>query len=195
MAQKLFDKASLVMIPSQYKEGKIYNIKPEDQSSSFEFERGSAATRVNEGGGGIGDLFASEKKKGKLMSDDELNMYDNLIGENEDNESSDDDIVINMSGEKIPIKASNKSNKLYTKNDFKPVSTTLGAQFAGIHSTKGGVSNPVKVIKSKDLMDSVMSQSPVVSNFIDKQLSRRVSFDFEKMSKYSGVLDLLARIQ
>jgi len=50
MAQKLFDKASLVMIPSQYKEGKIYNIKPEDQSSSFEFERGSAATRVNSSG-------------------------------------------------------------------------------------------------------------------------------------------------
>ena len=47
MAQKLFDKASLVMIPSQYKEGKIYNIKPEDQSSSFEFERGGGATRVN----------------------------------------------------------------------------------------------------------------------------------------------------
>ena len=46
----VFDKASLVMIPSQYKEGKIYNIKPEDQSSSFEFERGSAATRVNSDG-------------------------------------------------------------------------------------------------------------------------------------------------
>lgn len=50
MAQKLFDKASLVTIPSQYKEGKIYNIKPEDQSSAFEFERGSGATRVNEDG-------------------------------------------------------------------------------------------------------------------------------------------------
>jgi len=50
MAQKLFDKATLVTIPSQYKEGKIYNIKPEDQSSAFEFERGSAATRVNEDG-------------------------------------------------------------------------------------------------------------------------------------------------
>jgi len=56
----VFDKASLVMIPSQYKEGKIYNIKPEDQSSSFEFERGSAATRVNSSGlieqAGVGDI-------------------------------------------------------------------------------------------------------------------------------------------
>ena len=50
MAQKLFDKASLVMIPSQYKEGKIYNIKPEDQSSAFEFERNTGATRVNSQG-------------------------------------------------------------------------------------------------------------------------------------------------
>ena len=44
----LFDRASLVQIPSGYKEGKLYNIKPFDQP--FEFERGSAATRVNEDG-------------------------------------------------------------------------------------------------------------------------------------------------
>ena len=44
----LFDRASLVQIPSGYKEGKLYNIKPFDQP--FEFERGSSATRVNEDG-------------------------------------------------------------------------------------------------------------------------------------------------
>ena len=44
----LFDRASLVQIPSGYKEGKLYNIKPFNQP--FEFERGSAATRVNEDG-------------------------------------------------------------------------------------------------------------------------------------------------
>ncbi len=44
----LYDKASLVQIPSGYKDGKLYNIKPFDQP--FEFERGSAATRVNENG-------------------------------------------------------------------------------------------------------------------------------------------------
>ena len=44
----LYDKASLVLIPSQYKEGKLYNIKP--LKDSFEFERGSAATRVNSDG-------------------------------------------------------------------------------------------------------------------------------------------------
>jgi hypothetical protein len=48
MAQKIFDKASLVQIPSGYKDGKLYNIKPFDKP--FEFSRGSAATRVNEDG-------------------------------------------------------------------------------------------------------------------------------------------------
>ena len=44
----LYDKASLVMIPSQYKDGNLYNIKP--LKSSFEFERGSISTRINKNG-------------------------------------------------------------------------------------------------------------------------------------------------
>ena len=75
MAQKLFDKASLVMIPSQYKEGKVYNIKPEDQSSSFEFERGSAATRVNSSGlieqVGVGDI--------ESVTNSDFNTTDNWV--------------------------------------------------------------------------------------------------------------------
>lgn len=46
--QNLFDKASLVMVPSGYDNGKLYNIKPEDKGSAFEFERGgTAATQIN----------------------------------------------------------------------------------------------------------------------------------------------------
>ena len=45
--QNLFDKASLVMVPSGYDNGKLYNIKPEDKGSAFEFERATMATRVN----------------------------------------------------------------------------------------------------------------------------------------------------
>ena len=71
----VFDKASLVMIPSQYKEGKIYNIKPEDQSSSFEFERGSAATRVNSSGlieqVGVGDI--------ESVTNSDFNTTDNWV--------------------------------------------------------------------------------------------------------------------
>jgi hypothetical protein len=47
-----FDDASLVMIPSGYKDGKLYNVKPSDGAGDFTFTRGSnlAATRVNEDG-------------------------------------------------------------------------------------------------------------------------------------------------
>jgi len=45
---KLFDDASLAMIPSAYKDGKLYSIRPTDGSGDFTFSRGSnlSATRV-----------------------------------------------------------------------------------------------------------------------------------------------------
>ena len=48
----LFDDASLAMIPSAYKDGKLYSIKPTDGSGDFTFSRGSnlAATRVDVNG-------------------------------------------------------------------------------------------------------------------------------------------------
>ena len=48
----LFDNASLAMIPSAYKDGKLYSIKPTDGSGDFTFTRGSnlAATRVDVNG-------------------------------------------------------------------------------------------------------------------------------------------------
>ena len=48
----LFDDASLAMIPSAYKDGKLYSIKPTDGSGDFIFTRGSnlAATRVDVNG-------------------------------------------------------------------------------------------------------------------------------------------------
>ena len=49
-----YDKASLVMIPSGYKDDKLYSIKPTDGSGDFTFSRdgsgASPATRVNSDG-------------------------------------------------------------------------------------------------------------------------------------------------
>ena len=46
-----FDKASLVMLPHAYEEGKLYSLKPTDRSGDFTFSRGAdTATRVNEQG-------------------------------------------------------------------------------------------------------------------------------------------------
>ncbi len=46
----LYDKAGLVNIPVGYQEGFLYNIKPEDNTLGFRFNRDSAATRVNKEG-------------------------------------------------------------------------------------------------------------------------------------------------
>jgi hypothetical protein len=45
-----FDDASLVMIPSGYKDQKIYSVKPTDGSGDLTFSRASTATRVNSSG-------------------------------------------------------------------------------------------------------------------------------------------------
>ena len=49
-----YDKASLVMIPSGYKDDKLYSIKPTDGSGDLTFSRdgsgASPATRVNASG-------------------------------------------------------------------------------------------------------------------------------------------------
>ena len=46
-----FDKASLVMLPHAYEEGKLYSLKPTDRSGDFTFSRGAdTATRVGEDG-------------------------------------------------------------------------------------------------------------------------------------------------
>jgi len=45
-----YDKASLVMLPNAYKDGKVYSVKPEDRSGDFTFTRPTAATRVGVNG-------------------------------------------------------------------------------------------------------------------------------------------------
>jgi len=45
-----FDDASLVMIPSGYKDQKVYSVKPIDGSGDLTFSRASSATRVNSSG-------------------------------------------------------------------------------------------------------------------------------------------------
>lgn len=131
----------------------------------------------NEGGGGLGDLFAGEIKKGGLMSEEDLAEFDDLIGESDDEEKK------GMDGK--PLKASNKVRGKYNRSssEISAGVEKMGAQGTGLHKTSLDFSkNPVSVIKSKDLMDGVLPQSPVVNDFISKQFSARISRDLEKMS-------------
>ena len=46
----IYDKASLVQIPSGYKSGTLNNVLPNDADGDFDFTRASTATRVDENG-------------------------------------------------------------------------------------------------------------------------------------------------
>ena len=46
----IYDKSSLVLIPSGTKTGKVYSQKPVSGDGDFTFTRSSAATRVNASG-------------------------------------------------------------------------------------------------------------------------------------------------
>ena len=46
----IYDKASLVQIPSGYKSGTLYSVVPNTADGDFDFTRGSTATRVNKDG-------------------------------------------------------------------------------------------------------------------------------------------------
>jgi len=46
----ILDKASLIQIPSGYKSGTLYSIKPNSTDGDFDFSRASSATRVNSEG-------------------------------------------------------------------------------------------------------------------------------------------------
>tara|TARA_Y100001970_G_scaffold241140_1_gene304472 strand:- start:16290 stop:18335 length:2046 start_codon:yes stop_codon:yes gene_type:complete len=143
----------------------------------------------DEGGGGdeaggedAGGLFAGEIKKGRLMSEEELDEYDELIDglDDEVNDNPEDkDKQLNVWGEEleeVPIKARQQAKM-------------SGAGRENTHDKKiwahGGALTQDKVYMGKDinasLMDGIMPQSPVVSKHIDKQLSYRMSKDLESM--------------
>ena len=137
----------------------------------------------DEGESGLGDIFSGEKRKGKIMSEDELSMYDSLISEDEDKDEDKDEDEDESS--KSPIRPSSRVNSLslgITSNDLNPKLGGLGAQATGIHATRLDFKNPVSVITARDLMDGIMPQSPVVDRFIDKQITHRLSIDLEKMT-------------
>ena len=129
-------------------------------------------------GGGLGDLFAGEIKKGQLMSEEDFDEIDKLIDEDDDSNKK-----LNMSGEEIPIKASNKSSYNRMSSEVSGGVEKMGAQATGIHDTKLDFSkNPVSVITARDLMDGIMPQSPVVKDYISRQISTRLSRDLDSMS-------------
>ena len=77
----LYKDASLVMIPSAYKDGKLYSIRPTDGSGDFTFSRGSnlAATRVD-----VNGLIEKGRENLLLQS----NQFDTTWGNSNSTETS-----------------------------------------------------------------------------------------------------------
>ncbi len=127
------------------------------------------------GGDDAGGLFAGEIKKGRLMSEEELDEYDELI----DGQIDEDDEPKNVWGEKIvPIKAHQqaKMSGFGQENTFNKKTDPAG----GATNYKN-IGPPTARELNLSLMDGIMPQSPVVSQHIDKQLSYRMSKDLESM--------------
>ena len=130
-------------------------------------------------GGGLEGLFAGEMRSGKLMSEDELSEYDDLL-DDEDDEVSEE----NKENAKKGTNVSNRGTYNRMSSNTTGGVEKMGAQGTGIHKTgtMGALKGPV-VIKAKDLMDGIMPQSPVIEKFVDKQINYRMTKSLDDMSK------------
>ena len=139
----------------------------------------------DDAGGGLEGLFAGEMKSGKLMSEEELSEYDDLL-DDQDEVSEEAKNSIGK-GANVSRQSSTKKGKKRGKYNINSDLSLgkLGAEQTGIEntSTHQGVLKGPEVIKASDLMDGIMPQSPVVEKFVDKQLSHRMSKSLEDMSK------------
>tara|TARA_B100001989_G_scaffold103913_1_gene72707 strand:- start:5363 stop:7375 length:2013 start_codon:yes stop_codon:yes gene_type:complete len=139
---------------------------------------------AEESGEGLGDLFSGEIKKGNLMSEEELNQYDELIDEDDDIKKDKDEKEGKINR---PIKASSKVkssgvNSLNVKLGYEnPIKGTF-IQKTDLFSGATNIEN-IKTPTANSLlqMDGILPQSPVISNHIDKQISYRMSKDLESM--------------
>ena len=130
------------------------------------------------GGGddaGGGGLFSGEIKKGKIMSEDDLSQFDELISEFDAED-------MKNAGSNNPVKVSPKvkRGKNRRKRSENPLKADIGHNPIQNTWADGGALEPPSA--SVGLFDNVMPQSPVINDFVDRQLSYRMSRDLEKMS-------------
>jgi len=151
-----------------------------DDDSGFGNEENDSGSEMSDEEQDSGGLFASEMKNGKIMSEDDLSQFDDLI-----NEFDSEDIK--SAGEKKPISPKNnvsiKHGKMTRKkkrnSDLNPLGNNPFEKTTA-HQGSLTASEPIKA--SSLISSSIMPQSPVLSKFIDKQISHRMKKDLDNMS-------------
>lgn len=150
-----------------------------DASDTSDLENIGGDSEGESGGdaGGLEGLFAGEMKSGKLMSEEELSEYDDLIeeldevDEDKKNEIGESGAKVSKKGSRGPYKRKAAGNKNIKDTD----------------PWSGATKFDTGVVKAKDLglnlNDSIMPQSPVVDSFITKQINYRMSKSLDDMSK------------
>jgi len=123
------------------------------------------------GGGGLEGLFAGDKKKGRVMSEEDLSEYDSLLSEDDGDEDDDNE------------KPKNTKTKNYKKSILDTTGLGSNPIKASDYSTGFGATKfSMSPISVKDLNDGVMPQSKIINDFIDKQLSYRMQKDLDSMN-------------
>lgn len=162
----------------------------EGESDSGDLGGGDLGGGEESGGdeapGGLEGLFAGEMKSGRLMSEEELSEYDDLIEELDE--------VDEEAKNNIGTKGANVSNKSSKRGPYKKSSLLADIGNApikldGVATGFGATKYDTGVIKSSDLSinDGVMPQSPVVDSFITKKLDYRMSKSLDNMSKQLNI--------
>lgn len=134
---------------------------------------GGDAGGGDDAGGGLEGLFAGDMKNGKVMSEEELAKYDDLLGEDDESKEEEKKESSSKKRGKYKIDVNGVGN-----NPIKASGEVKGF---------GALGAPDVPIKSSDLnfnlMDGIMPQSKIVNGYIDKQISFRVSKDLDNMAK------------
>ena len=131
----LYKDASLVMIPSAYKDGKLYSIRPTDGDGDFTFSRGSnlAATRVD-----VNGLIEKGRENLLLQS----NQFDTAPWVNTNNNN------YTLTGGQLGYDGSNNAwllDKLVTTNQYVRQSASVSGVYTASLYAKAGTSNSVMI--------------------------------------------------
>lgn len=157
----------------------------DDSQNAGADQSGEDAGGLGGGGEDLASLFAGEKKKGRLMSEEEIEELTNIIDEDDDFDEVDD--KLKNSGEKIMPKSEVSSGR---RGPYRQNHNSSGNK-PPVHVTGMGNINSSGKNSNRDIInsisDGILPQSTINDKYIEKQFNQRFSKDLESMGAKLGV--------